>query len=750
MDNSRQQSPAFDFGTHPGSIPIGLSLGTLLAFSCPPVTAQNEPLALEEVIVTATRREANLQDVPVAVTALPSQVLEQALAFDTQDIVALVPSLTLQKGMNPRSSSFNIRGIGTQSFSTAVEPSVSTMVDGVVMGRSGQSFLQLLDVDRVEVLRGPQGTLFGKNASGGVIHVITKDPTPEMEGEVMGSAVEGDEYRAGATVSGPLSDNISGRLTAFGAHVDGWIKNYYDGDDRNDTDDWSLRGKLKWEPVDSLVLRWSSDYSDKDCVCSQPTIRSMDPDEEILELISPVQPGEKNTDVNNDGDMSLEVESWGHSLQADWDIGEFTLTSISAYREWEEDFDEDVDNRPDRPFNLDQEGTLDQEQITQELRLASPADDKFNYVVGAFYFDQEVNRTFARTILESTTHADFTVDTENYALFGEAAYNLTDSIRLIAGGRYTKDDISYDFDSRTPPSPDVIYLADDTDETDFSPRFALEWTPGDEVMTYLSYVSGYKGPGFSLTATTTEKSPPIDPETSDAFEVGLKSTLWDGRLRLNAALFYTEYQDWQAEAYVPGEDQDGEEALGVFVASNAGEVTTRGLELDVTAQVTENLQVFGGLTLVDAEIDDFTEGPCSFGQSYRGECEGEFQNLSGGDLPFSPDWKVNLMLNYLIPLDRFSFDGMLMANFSAQDDEQYSVTQDPFTVQDGYEVLDLSAAIVERDGLYQLTVFVKNVLDDHYVQGIGATSEFLIPNGYLQQVPKTHERTAGVELRVRW
>ena len=119
-------------------------------------------------------------------------------------------------------------------------------------------------------------------------------------------------------------------------------------------------------------------------------------------------------------------------------------------------------------------------------------------------------------------------------------------------------------------------------------------------------------------------------------------------------------------------------------------------------------------------------------------------------MPFSPDWKINLMLNYFIPLDRFSFDGMLMANFSAQDDEQYSVTQDPFTIQDGYEVLDLSAAIVERDGLYQLTVFVKNVLDDHYVQGIGATSEFLIPNGYLQQVPKTYERTAGVELRVRW
>jgi iron complex outermembrane receptor protein len=725
----------------------------LLGFSCAIIgsvaTAQERSLALEEVIVTATRRATSLQDVPVAVTALPSFVLEQALAFNTEDIVALVPSLTLQKGMNPRSSSFNIRGIGTQSFSTAVEPSVSTMVDGVVMGRSGQSFLQLLDVERVEVLRGPQGTLFGRNSSGGVIHVITKDPSREFEGEVMGTAVEDDEYRAGTTVSGPFTETVAGRLTAFGSHVDGWIHNFYDGDDRNESDDWSLRGKLMWDATDNLALRWSSDYTDKDCKCSQPTIRSMDPDEVVLEIISPVQPGKKNTDVNNDGDMQLEVKSWGHSLQADWDYGEFLLTSITAYREWNEDFDEDVDNRPDRLFDLEQEGTLDQEQFTQELRLASPLGERFNYVVGAFYFDQQVNRTFDRTIF-TINHADFTVDTKNYALFGEATYNLSESLRLIAGGRYTKDDISYDFESYADPIPDISYLTDETDESDFSPKLALEWIVNDDVMTYLSYVHGYKGPGFSLTATTAMLTPRIDPETADAYELGLKSTLWDGRLILNVAAFYTEYKDWQAEAYVPGEDSDGEEALGVYEASNAGEVSTRGLELDVTAQLTDNLQFFGGLTLVDAEIDEFKEGPCTFGQSYRGECTDGVQDLSGGDLPFSPDWKINLMFNYLIPLENASFDGMLVANFSAQDDEQYSVTQDTYTIQDGYEVLDLSAAILDKEDVYRVTVFVKNALDNHYVQGIGSTSEFLIPNGYLQQVPKTYERTAGVEVRLRW
>jgi iron complex outermembrane recepter protein len=726
-------------------IPTRISMALALMPMCTGISlAETHSLALEEVIVTATKREASLQDVSIAVTALPDFVLEQAQAFNTEDIVALVPSLSLQKGMNPRSSSFNIRGIGTQSFSTAVEPSVSTVVDGVVMGRAGQSFMQLLDVERIEVLRGPQGMLFGKNASGGVLHIISKDPSEEFEGEVMGGASEGGEYRGGATVAGPISDSFGGRLTVFGSHMDGWIHNYYDGEDRNESDDWSIRGKLKWDVSDTLTLRWSSDYYDKDCVCSQTTIRSMDDDEAILEEIFPVIPGPENVDVNSDGSMSLQVESAGHSLTLDWDFGEYTLTSITALREWNEDFDEDVDNRPTDPLLFDQAGTLDQEQFTQEVRIASPVDDRFNYVVGAFYFQQEVTRAYERGFLGNTTFTDFTVDTENWALFGEATYTINDAWRLIAGGRYTEDDISYDFERYTTFEPTVVPLEDQTDESNFSGKLALQWDFSDAGMAYFSYVQGYKGPGFSLTAATTELTDRVDPETSDAFELGLKSTMWDGRLMLNVALFMTEYQDWQSEAYVPGDD-----GLGTFEAANAGEVSTEGLEFDVTAQLTENLRLFGGLTFVDAKIDEFLTGPCTFGQQYRGECEEGTQDLSGGDLPHSPDWKLNLMFNYSIPTSR-SFDWELAANFTAQDEVLYSVAQDEFTIQDGYEQLDLSVAIVDKDGRYTATVYVKNVLDEHYVVGIGSTHQAFIPNGYLQQVPRTYERTAGIEMRYRW
>ena len=203
-----------------------------------------EQLALEEVIVTATKREQNLQDVSLAVTAVSRQDLKNALIGSSEDLVKLVPSLNLNKGANPRQTSYSIRGIGTVTYSSGIEPSVSTMLDGVVMGQTGMAFAQLVDMERVEVLRGPQGTLFGKNSSGGVVHFITRDPTDEFEAEVRGFATDDEEYRSSFTVSGGLTDNIAGRLTGYYNKDEGWVKNVFNGDDVNDSDDWGIRGKL--------------------------------------------------------------------------------------------------------------------------------------------------------------------------------------------------------------------------------------------------------------------------------------------------------------------------------------------------------------------------------------------------------------------------------------------------------------------------------------------------------------------------
>ena len=261
---------------------LSYALAPALCGSSPLLQAQNvanaPPAAtLEEVVVTARKREQSLQDVSVSMMALPESLLKDAFLTESEDLTQLVPSLNMQRGTSPRSSSFNIRGIGTQSYSDGVEPSVSTVLDGVVMGRSGMAFMQLLDVERVEVLRGPQGTLFGKNSTAGVVHIVTQEPTAEFTASASLTAIEDDQLQGGFTVSGPAGDSLGYRLSGFYAEDEGYIDNVYNGDSLNQKEDWSLRGKLRWDPTDQLSLLWASDASNTDGDCCVTTFRSIDP-----------------------------------------------------------------------------------------------------------------------------------------------------------------------------------------------------------------------------------------------------------------------------------------------------------------------------------------------------------------------------------------------------------------------------------------------------------------------------------------
>lgn len=406
---------------------------------------------LEEVIVTATKREASMQDVPIAVSAVSGSMLEDNQIVNSADLSKLVASLNVQSAGNPRSSSFNIRGIGTQSFSSGVEPSVSTMVDGVVLGRSAMAFAQLPDVKRVEVLRGPQGTLFGKNSSGGVIHIITKDPSPEFEGAINLMAVEDDEYRLSGTLAGPISEDLNYRLTASYIDNDGYIENIYDGQDYNTVEDKMVRAKLGWEINDHIDVKYTYDWAENDCDCVVQPIREAG--EPSATALLPVVPSDENDQLNTTTSQipTTETETSGHTLDVNWDIKQFTLTSISAYREWEIDRSAGIGNLPTDPLALVQTGNSDQDQFTQEIRLTSPADQFASYVAGLYYFDQSVDRHFDRdlTIPNTSIHivqaTDFTIDTNNYAAFGEVVFNVADSVRLITGARYTNDELEYDY-----------------------------------------------------------------------------------------------------------------------------------------------------------------------------------------------------------------------------------------------------------------------------------------------------------------
>ncbi|MCB1705060.1 MAG: TonB-dependent receptor [Halioglobus sp.] len=731
-----------------------------LAASLLPVAAlgDNPPTGdrpiLEELIVTAQKREQNLQDVAVAVSLLSGKAMAEAQLKNAAELATLIPTLNVQASSGPSTSSFNIRGIGTQTFSPGVDPSVSTMLDGVVMGRSGMAFLDLVDVERVEVLRGPQGTLYGKNASGGVVHIITKDPTPEFSGTAAVTAIEEGEYRVDGSVAGPITDTLGYRLTGFGVDDDGYSKNYYNDKKVNDNEAFNIRGKLAWQATENLDFTLAGDYSKSDCDCTALSVREILPgpdQQQLLQEQLPVVPSKHNQDVNNDQRTFTHLHSSGYSLTANWDLDEYVLTSITAYRDWQSESIVDFDDSPQNPLKLSfpSPPKTDQNQFSQEFRLTSAPAEWGSYVLGAFYFEQDVDTGNATTagllepIVPATTRTSKTsVTSKNTALFGEVNFNFWRDWQLILGGRYSYDDLSYH--TTADLTDGIVFPApgeakDSLDNSDFSPKVALQWNVTDSAMVYGSYVSGYKGPAFDTGLVAGGSS--VDPETSDSFEIGLKSGWLDNRLIVNVDVFYSKYHDFQAETSLDIGP------LGTIVVTNVGAVTTQGMELDFIALPMENWTLSGGLVYTDAEIDEYPMGNCSGGQRARGECPNNFQDLAGGDLPYTPKWKMNLSSDYTIALQEMPFDVILGANLRAQDDVLYELSQDPYTKQDAYAIVDLRAVLAGKEEGYRVTAFVKNVFDKNYASLIYANSPALLPNGYIQLVPKYANRMAGIEVR---
>ena len=434
------------------------------------------------------------------------------------------------------------------------------------------------------------------------------------------------------------------------------------------------------------------------------------------------------------------------------------MTSITAYRDWDNESIVDFDRGPTNPLALSfpSPPKTDQNQFSQELRIASPPKDWGSYVVGAFYFEQDVdtsNTTTSSLIIPGvtpptpTTRASKTdVTGKNAAVFGEVNFNIWQDWQLILGGRYTYDEL--DYKTTADRTDNLIFpppgeFSDSQDENDFSPKVALQWDFSDNAMVYASYTSGYKGPAFDTTLISAGSS--VKPETSDAWETGLKSRLFDNRLFLNIAVFYAEYKDFQAETSI--DDTPNDLRPGSPVLINAGEVSTQGVEIEFLAQPMVDWSLAGGVAYTDGTIEDYKEGNCSGGQIARGECPGGFQDLSGGQLPQTPKWKLNLSTDYTIELETMPFNVILGANLRAQDDVLYGLSQDKYTEQKAYTVVDVRAVLAGTEEGYRITAFVKNVFDENYAALIFANSDVLQPNTYIQLVPKYANRTAGIEVR---
>ena len=723
---------------------------------------------LETVIITATKRVQPLQSTPIAVSVISGGTLEESNLNNLSTITAQIPTVNYRANASNKDSALFIRGVGTISTSPGVEPTVSTVLDGVVTARAGQATLDLVEVDRIEILRGPQGTLFGKNASAGVINIITKAPSKKTEGYLDLAYYQGGETRLRGGISGELSKDVArASLSLMSAKFDGNVTNVFDNSTVNGYDRQGVRARVDLTPSKDLKISLIADHSKatdttptgvpySTNVTTFPTL-VVTANPLYAAAVSPVIPSPENRKINSNMKTRVQDINEGVSAQIDYSLPGFQLTSITAYRSWTNTQFQDQDRLSSLSRSFAQtadRGDLDFHQTTQELRIASTGRQFFDYVAGVFYFDGKNDEQYRRDVTRcptspaaalpsgilpctaATTVADngvatYGVRAKSKAIFGEGTFNFSPQLRAIAGLRYTADDLSY-YHGRVASNTGVpgvgatrATVTGATTENALSGRFGPQFEISKDMMVYATYSRGYKGPAYNVFFNM---SPTQDnvlaPEKSKSFELGFKSELMDRRVRLNVAAFDTQYDGYQAN--VP----DLVNGAIVTRLINAGKVSTQGVELDLTARITPQLTVNAALANIIARVKEFK---CPVGAA--ASCD-----INGRALPFAPDWKGSLRVKYLQPLSGgLTLD--LGADASWQSKTNFDLSQQPDSFQKSYSIINASIALQSTNG-WRLALVGKNLADESYATFIQSSGSNI--NRY---VPRDDKRYFGVSLR---
>ncbi|WP_296253764.1 TonB-dependent receptor [Pseudomonas sp. UBA4194] len=721
---------------------LSQAIAAALALAATPAfAAQNdgESVSLQAVTVTATRRAESLQKVPVAVSVVDGEQLERDNRNGVASIVQQVPSLNFRTGASNKDTSLFIRGVGTISTSPGVEPTVATVIDGVVYGRPGQATLDLLDLERIEVLRGPQGTLFGKNASAGVLNIVTKAPTEETHGYIDQSYYSGNESRTRFGIGGSLiPDTLKGSLTTLFGSYDGNVDNRANGHEVNGYNRKGIRGKLVFTPSDDLTLTLAADYMQShDDAPNGVVSKALTPG--FASALAPVDASNHSRNIVSDYRSHVEDINKGLSAQLDWNLGDYTLTSITAWRGWDNTQWQDGDRLAtvSTAFpGTEDKGDLSYDQYSQELRLASPKGEFVEYVGGLFYMHGKDEETYRRSLVTPTGVqrgvADYSTTSDSYSVFGETTLNFTSRLRGIAGLRWTHDDLEYDHRRASTSATTVSGIQPATrssgsvDEDGWSGRLGVQYDLSDDVMAYVTYSRGYKGPAYNVFFNMQPRdTDALKPETSNTWEAGIKASAWDNRLTTNLAVFHSDYDNYQANFF------DTVAGQVVTRLINAGSVSTEGVELDYALQATPNLKLSGALAYTKARIDQFS---CPAGAA--ASC-----NVDGKTLPYSPDWKSYVRADYSIPLAN-GLDVELGTDYSWQSEVQYDISQNPDTRQGAYGIWNASIALADYNNGWRVALLGKNLADKSYSPMLASGS------GYIYRaVPRDDERYFGVQLR---
>jgi iron complex outermembrane recepter protein len=745
-------------------VPVGLSLFALAWASMVSMPAWADDQELEEIVVTAQKRTERLQDVPLPVSAVTGDQLRSAGVANAQDLRFASPSVNYGSSANTRGEGIQVRGVGTQIFGDGVEQSVGVVVDGVAMGRNGMGIADMVDVERIEVLRGPQGMLFGKNASAGLINIITRAPVlGENSLAVSASYATLDDLRLAATGNLALGEDYGLRVTYQRRTREGYVRNIVRNEDLNDIENQSVRARFKARFTEDVQLLVVADYSDSNTLCCTWTARTAPATTPFgaLNAAAGIVPGPENLRNAAGARFFQNQENWGVSGQLDWDFGWASLTTIAAYRYW---FAED-NNDPDiLPINvLDRNvGDSKVDQRSVEARLTSPGGQPLEWTVGVFYLsmDNVGGNLQAGTLGLSlpgggTLGADRRSTTENRskAVFATLGYTFFEKLKITGGLRYTDEVLRVDWQQvqasgtiGTIPGRFYGTATGRRDTDNVSWRITGQYNFTDDIMAYAGIARGYKGPAYDqgLVNSTVVFT---NPEIPTTYEAGLRMQ-FDRLATVNLALFNTNFKDFQAQVF------DQNVFPSRFTTANAGKLRSRGIELEFVLRPFDGFTLSGNAAHIDSEYTDFQNVACYPGQPQSPfgtvrtsprQCiriisaTGPFvTEATGNPLTNSPKWTGNLKAAYEQDIGG-SLQAFVSGNIYHRSSVSFSAAGDPLLRERAYTLLGAEIGIGDQDGRWRVTVFGRNLGDKNFVNNV-ISQPVLGAAGVSSQFPSADAR----------
>jgi len=708
--------------------------------------AQDDGAHLKTVTVTARRREESAQDVPTPISTLDGSTLESQHVYRIQDLQQLVPSVNVAF-MHARQSSVSIRGLGNNPASDGLEGSVGLYIDNVYLGRPGMAVFDLMDIDQLAVLRGPQGTLFGKNTTAGVINITTRAPSFTPERTIESSVGQHGYVQTKGTISGPITDELAGRLSVYRSDSGGTITNEENGHKLGGGERDGLRGQLLFKPNEDFSLRAIVDYNEEDSSSGTRTLFSTGPTVNGVNLYETraaaagatlVNPGSRK--VNLDNSQHVTVHQGGGSVEANWKLpSDFTLTSISSYRFW--NFTPRNDDGLNVPASYNAGVSVEDKQWSQEFRLASPTGGPFDYVLGAYYFGSKTdnksfsyygpqadiwNGTATGALANVTSIGRGHIDTDSFALFAQGTWHLTPKLDLTAGIRGTYEEKSATVERDAPVGGAAVtgaaatqrnaragaYNSGDLSLYSASPSgmVNLSYHFTDDVMGYATLSHGEKSGGVNLAVgsapTAGADSLLIGSERANDAELGVKSTLWDRRLLLNANLFWTTVNGYQANAY--------DSSNRVSYLTNAGTVRSRGLELDGTVIPVKGLTLNFNGTYNDVRYMSYKDAPCAPEVSEQAGAPASC-SLSGHQVVGASKYVFNTNGEYKWNWDN-GLEEYVTGSYSYRSHAVGTLEDSASAQIPGYSLVNLSTGFRGNlgQGQWDVSLWLKNAFDKTY------------------------------------